>query len=184
MLAQAQFLAALTGIIGIEHHRDIFSGIFLRDSFGVTTGIEFFEIELIRGCRFPQSQRIDRIVAVAGNRNIIGNRKHVTAANPKYAIDAVLIDDSLGAPAEMNNLCELLTLQFPGVAVPKPVIGVFHLEAIFDVLTEHAIFVTNAVTDNRKLKSGTTVHETGGQTAETAIPQAGVGLTIHDIFQS
>ncbi len=54
LLAQAQFLAVFAGIVGVEHHGDVLGSILRRHRFGIAAGIEFAQVELVGGGRFPQ----------------------------------------------------------------------------------------------------------------------------------
>ena len=53
LLAQAQFLAALGGIVGIEHHGDVFRHILGAHRLGVASRVEILEIELVGSGRRP-----------------------------------------------------------------------------------------------------------------------------------
>ncbi len=75
------------------------------------------------------------------------------------------------------------TLQFPQIAAAKPVVRFLDLVAVLDALAEHAVGVADAVTDHRQAQGGATVHEAGGQPAQTAVAQTGVVLALHQFFQ-
>ena len=83
-----------------------------------------------------------------------------------------------GPPAILNAPGVFGALQFPWVAVAQPVVGLFHLAAVLDVLAEHAVFVADAIAHDRQLQRRTAIQETGGQAAQSAIAQAGILLVV------
>jgi hypothetical protein len=183
LLAQAQLLAALGGVVGVEHHRDVFRHILGADGFGVAAGIEVLEIELVGGRRRPQPQGVDRAVLVAGYRHVVGHRQHVVGVQPAPAHFAVASHEAFGAPAVLDALGVFGPLQLPQVAAAQPVVRLLDLIAVFDALAEHAVGVADAVADHRQAQGGATVHETGRQPAETAVAQTGVVLALGQLFQ-
>ena len=54
LLAQPQLLAIFAGVIGIEHHRDIFGQILGPHRLGIVSGVEFTQAELIGRRSFPE----------------------------------------------------------------------------------------------------------------------------------
>src|ERR1700676_3858856 len=64
----------------------------------------------------------------------------------------------------------------PRIAPLQPVVRPFLLPAVADRLAEDAVFVAQAVTHRRQLHGGHGIEEAGGETAEAAIAQAGIGL--------
>ena len=53
LLLEAQFLAVLAGIVGVEHHGDVLGDVLGRHGFGIGTGVELAQVELVRGRGFP-----------------------------------------------------------------------------------------------------------------------------------
>ncbi len=64
----------------------------------------------------------------------------------------------------------------PRVGSTQPVVGVLDLPAVGDLLAEHAVLVAQAVADRGDLQRRQRVDEAGGQPAQAAVAQAGVGL--------
>ncbi len=183
LLAQAQFAAVLAAVVGVEHHRDVLGLVLRLHRLAITAGAEFVEVEFVGGGGLPQAQGVDRAIAVAGDRHVVGNGEHVGGVDPARARDAGGVAEMLDAPAKVHAAGELGTLDFPRVAGAQPVVGLLLLITVLDALAEHAVFVANAITHDRQLKGGAAVHETGGQAAEAAVAQAGVGLLLDDLFQ-
>ena len=184
LLTQPQFLAAFGGVVGVEHHRDVFRHVLGAHRFGVTPRIKILEVKFIGRRRRPQAQSVDRAIAVARDWQIVRHRQHVVSIQPAPAHFAIGFDKALGAPTELDPLGVLRTLQFPQVAAAQPVIRLFNLVAVLDALAEHAIGVTNAVAHHGQPQRGATVHEAGGQPSQTAVAQASVVLTFSEFFQS
>ncbi len=183
MLAQTQLLAVLAGVVGIEHHGYVLGLVLGGHRLGVAAGIEFIEIEDVGSGGFPQPQRVDHAVLVAGDRYIVGNGQHVLGVEPAHPGNTLFIGEVLGVTAEIDDLGVLQPFEFPGIAVAKPVIGLFHLVAVLDVLAEHAVFVAQPVTEHRQFQRGAAVHEAGGETAQAAVPQSGIVFVLLDLFQ-
>ena len=182
LLPESQHLAALAGVVRIENHGDVLGIVLRRHRLGVGTGIEFIEVELV-GCRcLPQPQGIHRPVAIAGDRQVIGNGEDIIRIDPAHPVSALLVLVDLGMPAEMDALRILRPLEFPGVAVAQPVIRLLDLPAVPDFLPEHAVLITDSVADDRKLQCCATVDKAGGETSETAVAEAGIRFVLHNLF--
>ena len=63
----------------------------------------------------------------------------------------------------------------------QPVVGLLDLVAVADLLTEHAVLVPQPVADRRDLERRQRVEETGGQPAQAAVAQPGVGLRLQKL---
>ena len=73
--------------------------------------------------------------------------------------------------------------ELPGDVLLRPGVGALNLFAVFDVLTEHAVFVADAVTHRRDAQGGEAVHKTGGQSSQAAVTQTGVAFFGDDVVQ-
>ncbi len=58
----------------------------------------------------------------------------------------------------------------------QPVVGLFYLEAVADLLPEHAVLVPEPIADRRDLERGQRVEKTRSQPAEAAVTEPRVGL--------
>ena len=92
------------------------------------------------------------------------------------AVPAVL---HLAAEADLLRLVHLG--DEPGVAQAKPVVGQLHLLAVDDLLLEDAQLVADGVAGGGDLQGGHGVQIAGGQTAQTAVAQASVGLQLEQV---
>ena len=51
---------------------------------------------------------------------------------------------------KLNHLGKLGTFYLPGMAVTQPMVRVFNLVTVLDMLVEHAVFITQTITGYRK----------------------------------
>ena len=84
----------------------------------------------------------------------------------------------LNAATVAHAVGEFGALEFPRVLARQPVIGHLDLTPVDDGLAEHAIVVANAITHARHTQGRHRIEETGGQPAQTAIAQCGIGLQL------
>ncbi len=69
----------------------------------------------------------------------------------------------------------------PGVAQAQPVVGQLHLLAVNDLLLEDTQLVADGVARGGDLQRGHGVQVAGGQAAQAAVAQAGVGLLFKQV---
>ena len=123
LLLQAQPLARLGLVVGIEHLGDRFGRDLLVDGAVVVADVERVEVERLGGFRLPQPQQVRRRDAIAGHRRVVGNPFHDPIGDPPYAIAAVLVTLPFGASAERHVVAGLGPDDFPGVAEAQPLVG-------------------------------------------------------------
>ncbi len=164
LLTQPQFLTLFALVIGVKHHGDLFGAGSRLHRIGVAAGVELIEIELLRGLGLPQAQGVDHAITIARNRHVTGDGEYVIGLCPAHAVPAVRVPIVIRVAAEADALGVLRHLEFPGVAVAQPAIRVFHLEAIANLLLEHAVLVANAIAGHGQAEAGTAVEKTGGET--------------------
>src|SRR6266702_7451014 len=86
------------------------------------------------------------------------------------------------APAEMHHVLDLGPRKLPWIARAQPVIRRLDLLAVDNLLTEHAVFVTDAVAEARNAERRHRIEEAGRQPAEAAVAERGVRLDIGERF--
>ena len=69
-------------------------------------------------------------------------------------------------------------VDLPGVGPSEPVVGPLDLPAALDLLAEDAVLVAQAVPDGGDGEGGHRVEEAGGEAAEAAVAEPGVGLLL------
>ena len=87
------------------------------------------------------------MAVVAGNCGIVCDtfddvRGH--PANPQYAVFVVV---TLGIPAAANGVSNLRAANFPWIPKGQPLVGVLHLPAVANLLTEEAKLITDSIAD-------------------------------------
>jgi len=182
LLAQSQFLTVFAGIVGIQHHGDVFRRGARGNGLGITAGVELFEIEFIVSHRRPQAQGIDGAVVIARYRNVERHGQYVMSIDPAYVIAPEVIDVVFAVPAKMHCLFIFGTFDFPGMTATQPGIGFLYLVAGRYILAEHAVLIANAVADHRQAEGRTTVEKAGGETAETTVAEPGIVLLRADFL--
>ena len=109
--------------------------------------------------------QIEKIQAVCPSL-VAGNRKTVQAGG-------IFLPGKRYRENGISGFCRALGRQ--------PEIGRFFLKAVFKILMEQAAVVTEADSVSRKVQRRQTVQETGCQTAETAVAEAGFRFQFLDI---
>mmetsp|Transcript_13500 Transcript_13500/g.35937 ORF Transcript_13500/g.35937 Transcript_13500/m.35937 type:complete len:419 (-) Transcript_13500:13-1269(-) len=171
LLLEAELLARVGGIVGIEHGRDLL-GLLLGGDGGVVVALgEGVEVELLGRLGVPQAQVECVVGVIAGDRGVVRDGLDDLAPCPLPALAVVL-----KVTEEADGIGDVETLDLPRVAVDEPVVGDLNLVEILDLLLEHAILVADAVAPAREVESGEGIHEAGSETAEAAISEAGIAL--------
>ena len=179
MLDQAQALALGMVVLGIEHLADDVGQIALQRLVVIAAG-EGAEVQSLPGAAgAPHAQGVDGVAVVAGDGHIIRHGQHLMGvAHLKIGATVHLV--GFHAAAEMHLHGVVGGGHFPGVAVFQPVIGHFHLLAVHDALAEQAILIADGAAHGGHIQGGQAVHETGRQTAQAAVAQAGLRLLTED----
>ena len=144
----------------------------------VLANIEKPHVEPTHRLGRPQAQCGDGLCGVAGNDGVVSNGEDIVRTEP--ARHAIL---PFNASAEPHRVCELRPGKFPRVADRQPVVRVFCLVSVPDELDEGAVLVANAVAERRQSQGRQGVEEAGGEAAEAAIPEPGLGLELAQVFK-
>ena len=164
LLAHAQELALVGGVIGVEDAGDVRGPLALDDRVGKALGVEGVVVELLHALGLPQAQGAHVLRAVAGDRHVVGDGAHG---------QVVVTDDALS----------LLTTDDEGVALFHPGVGVLGLETVREELLEQAVAVEDAVAGHRQVQGGAGVKEAGGQAAQASVAQCCVRLLLQDVAE-
>src|SRR6266481_10041795 len=92
--------------------------------------------------------------------------------------------DIFDAAAEMHVIDHLRPLEFPGVAVAQPFIGIFLLPALRDDLAEQAEIVTDAIADGRNGERRHALHEAGRKPSQAAIAERRIRLAFTQLREA
>ena len=177
LLLEAEAAALLDVVVRIEDLGDVF-----REGLGlvglhVVAVVEEGEVEFLGGLGLPQAQVVDGVVAVAGNRNIVGDAEDGVVVEPAGNEPAVALLH-VDAAAEMDLELGFGAFDLPGVAEAEPMVGFLDLIAVFDDLAEDAVVVADAVAVAGELEGGEGIEEAGGKAAEAAVAEAGVAFEV------
>ena len=157
LLANAQNLTFKGRVVRVKNTRDIHGALAVDNRISKALRIEGIVVELFHGLGLPQTQSIDVLGAVTGNRHVIGNR-----ANGQIRI--------------ANNALFFFATNDEGVALFHPGIRVLSLETIVEELLEQSVAVQDAVTGNGQVQGRARIKEARCQTAKTTITQSGIGF--------
>ena len=172
LLLEPQLLAARLLVVRVEDLGEIFAGHLLVDRAVVVAAIEGAEVEGLGRLGLPQPQRVRRVDVIAEDGRVVGNAIDDVARHPARALAAVFVVPDFGVAAELHVAAPLGPRDLPGIAVAQPLVGLFDLPAVDDLLLEDAELVADAVTQRRHLERRQRIDETRREPAETAVAQA------------
>mmetsp|Transcript_1099 Transcript_1099/g.3058 ORF Transcript_1099/g.3058 Transcript_1099/m.3058 type:complete len:928 (+) Transcript_1099:706-3489(+) len=182
LLLQAQLLALVRAVVGVQHGRQRLGALLGQDGGHVVAGVERLQVKLLGGLGRPQPQ-VDAVArAKPGDGVVVRDRGHLLAGVPLEHLAAV---NGLGGhvAVELDGVRHDQALNLPRVAEREPVVGLLVLEAVEDVLLEHAVLVADAVAPGGQVERGHGVQEAGRQAAQAAVAQRGVALLLADRLQ-
>ncbi len=183
LLLEAQRLAFLALVVRVEDLRDVLGVDLLLDGAPEVSFVEELQVEVARGARRPQAQRVRRVGAVAHDERVVGQADDGARVDPVGAQAPVAIVLEHHPPAEAHGLRVFVARQLPGVAQLQPVVVLLDLAAAFDLLLEHAEVVADAVADRGQLQRRQRVHEASRQAPEAAIAEARIALALQHLSQ-
>ncbi len=181
LLLQAQNLAVLAGVVGIEDRRDGLDVGAELVRLGVVSGVERVEVEvLLVGLGAPEAQTVDLLGAIANDGHVVRDGAHLLAAllGEPVATSLVLVAHDLAA--KLDNHRVGVAAGLPGEAVLKPVVGLLDLATTLDDLAEQAVVVAHAVAIASNALVSHRVEEARGETPKATVAQAGVCLLAAD----
>ncbi len=177
-LFQAQFLPRKGGIIRVEDFRQGFGFGLVLDRLDIIALIEFLQVKIPGGARRPQAQIGHIVIAITGNRHVIGHGDHRLGVEPFTAAMAVLVFNALAAAVKFDLVNHIGALELPRIAVAQPVVGMLDLLAVPDGLREQAKIITHPVAETRITMGDHGFQITRRQTAQTAIAKRRVMLDL------
>ena len=137
----------------------------------VVAPVEGLQLVLPHRLRGPQAQRIGPAPAPAGNRRVVGDRQHGFRRRPGGAGTV-----AAHGPAEVDAVARLRPLELPRMDLAQPFLGLLDLPSLLEGLAKQPVRVANAVTVGGETHARHGVEKAGGETAEAAIAEGGVGL--------
>src|SRR5918996_206031 len=114
-----------------------------------------------------------------GNRRIVGLGQHLLTRPPARASVRALLDHA----AESDRIDHLRPLEFPRMAHGEPVLDVLRLPAVPEALAEKPVLVADAIAEGGDADPRQAFEETGGEPAQAAVAQRGVGLALEHLVE-
>ena len=115
---------------------------------------------------------------VTGHHHVIGLGDDFARVAPDHGA-MVMLDPA----TEAHRVVHVDAREFPRCSVLQPGIGILHLAAGADFLCEHAVFVANSIAKGRDPERRHRVQKAGGESAQPAVAQRGVGFAVRDVFK-
>ncbi len=173
LLLQAESLAFGMVVLGIEYLGNYLRKLFLFHGGKVLALSEQIHIQRFCGTSCPQPQRINCLTAIASDGYVV-----------RYSLDrlitlmfvhqAPVFQAGLYPAAKAHRFRLFGDADFPAVTTLKPRIRNFHLISIHDPLAKQAVLIANTAAVSVKTKRGEAVQQTGRQTSQSAVTQAGI----------
>jgi hypothetical protein len=154
LLAQAEDLTGAGVVVGVKYAGDVLGDLARLDGVEIAAFVEELEVEFLRRVGLPETKRVDVIHAVTDDGRIERDSLDDFAVLGMEDAPAGLVafDDDMSAELDENGLVE--PLDRPGIAVSKPLVGIFDLVSVLDPLFEDAVAVPDAVTVSGKFEGG------------------------------
>ena len=152
LLLDAQALSFPGGIVWIQDARNILGFILGLERLGIILRVERIEVQLLLGLTLPQTQRTYSVGTIANNRHVIWN-----------CVDGLVCKPYLHG--------QFIAPVAPGIAIFRPVVGIFPLTAILKALLEQAKAVTQAITRQRQIACRCAVKEARSKTSKATIAE-------------
>ena len=181
LLLEPQGLALVVVVLGVEDLGDGLGHGLLLHGLQVLAPGEEGHVQGDGALGVPQPEDVDVVGAVAGDLHVLGHGQHVAAPLVDHGVAAVGVPHVLHGAAEADLLYLVHLGDEPGVAQAQPVVGQLHLLAVHDLLLEEAQLVADGVAGGGDLQGGHGVQVAGGQTAQAAVAQTGVGLHLEEV---
>ncbi len=144
-LLQAQFSSLDDIVIRVKDFGDRFGFLLILYRFNVVAVIKIIEIKFASGFCGPEPEVIYRIVSVTGDRGIVCHCEDIFRIDPSGFQGTVFCFVFHNTSVKFHGIQIFRPLDFPDVAVAKPVVGCFYLIPVTDVLVENSIFVPDSV---------------------------------------
>ena len=162
LLAYAQHLAFIRGVVRVEHARNVVCALAIDDSVGEALRVERVVVELFHRLGLPQAERANVLRAIAGDRHVVWN-------SPYLEVGVV------------NDTHFFLMANDQRVSLFHPGVGMLGLETITELLLEKPVAIQDAVTNCGEVLSCTRIQEACCQTSKATISEGSVGFLFEDL---
>ncbi len=152
LLSQPEFFPLRGSVVRVKHLRDRFRRDLLLHRVDIVARIEGAQVELLRGSRSPEPERVHHLGVISGHQNVVGNADHLLARNPAHLELAGFVVVRLGMAAETNPVRKLRVDHLPRRGAHAPTIRLFDLPAIDEGLPKDAKVISNTVADRGNIQ--------------------------------
>ena len=183
LLLEAQFLTVHGSVVRVQDLGNRFGKFHVLHSGDVVTIVEVAKAEVVSGFGAPEAEVVHRVVLVTRDRRIVREGHHVVLRFPAVAEATVFVHPADHVAVERHLDSVSRAGDFPRVREAQPVIRLFFLFAVHNLLAEHAVFVTDAHTRCRKFERCHGVEEASCQTAKTSVAKPCVHFLFAEFFE-
>jgi hypothetical protein len=151
LLHEPQFAPLGRMVVRIENARERFRVERLCDRGDEIATAKSLEIERMSGGRAPQTQRVDRLSAVANHWPVVGDPDQRRGAVRNHA---QLACAQFKRAAERHRNAFRRTHDLPGIRVTEPVVRPLLLPTVSNFLLKDAVLVAQSIAHGRQLHRG------------------------------
>ena len=152
LLLEAQFLAGDDIVIGVQYTRDVLGKGPVGDGPYVVAVVEIFQVKFAGRFRRPQPQVVHGIIAVPGDRGVIGHGHDLMRVDPPEPLPSLLVMVVFNPAVKIYRIQVFRPGKLPDVSPPEPVVRALNLVAVAYGLEKYAVFITQPVSSCRELK--------------------------------
>ena len=181
VLLEAQHLALVVLVLGVEHLGDDLGQFALLGCARKVAPAEGGQVDALGRAGAPQAQAVDDVGIIADDGDVIRHGDDGLVVLEGYA-QAAIHPLLLQGAAEVDLDGVLQRGDLPGVAVFEPAVGQLDLLAVDDALAEQAVLIADGAAHGGQVQRGERIHEAGGQAAQAAVAQRGLGLLAQHVL--
>ena len=174
LLFEPERLAGRPGIVRIQDTGNVFGVVLPFNRPQIMHVVEKLQIESVFRARFPQAEAVhgsgikpDYGDIVGGGGNFLGVLDPVRGMTI-----GSLVGHRRAAEAYGNG--KIRAFYFPGIAMFEPVVRIFYLIPVLNMLFKHTVLVPYTVSVPRIIEGRERIEETGRKTPETAVSETGI----------
>ncbi len=184
LLLEAQGLALDVVVSGVENLGDDLGHGALLHALDICALGEEVHIERVGTLGVPEAERVDLLSSVARDQHIArqGDDGVIAGVLGVIVAEAVPMRGDLAAEADLDHV--LIAGDEPALGGAAPVVGDLGLLAVLEALAENAELIADGIARGLQAEGGHAVHIAGGETTQTAVAEAGVGLGLKNVARA
>ena len=181
LLFQSQLFSGIVIVVRIKNLYDILCKILLFHCLVIITAVERIQLEVYDRLRIPDTKCIYHMIIVAYDWIIIRNchnRLIILLFEMNIACLVVIFYTDISTETHFFGI--LRSSKLKRITIFEPVIRGLYLIAIFDLLLEHTVTVTDTAAISCVSECCKGIQEAGCQTAKTAITKCRIRFLVLD----